>query len=118
MCYSLTSQKVFKRLICDTGLSDCHKLVATIFRLSFIKLPPKVTKYRGYKDFDQNKFCHELDEILIKGGLYKTKALYNKLTNILNNTMKKHAPLKSKTLRGNQAFFMNKELSKASMEKH
>ena len=46
-----------KTFVCETGLSDCHKLVATIFRSIFIKLPPKVVKYRSYKNFDENKFC-------------------------------------------------------------
>ena len=59
-----------KTFVCETGLSDCHKLVATIFRSKFIKLPPKVVKYRSYKNFDENKFCGDLDQILIKGDLY------------------------------------------------
>ena len=62
----------------------------------------------------------ELDQIRIKIiyiYIYKAKDPYNKLTNILYNTLEKHAPLKSKTVRGNQAPFMNKELSKAIMEK-
>ena len=106
-----------KTFVCEIGLSDCHKLVAIIFRSTFIKLPPKVVKYRSYKNFDQNKFCYDLDQILIKGDLYKVKDPYNKLTNILYNTLEKHVPLKSKTVRGNQVSFMNKELIKAIMEK-
>ena len=30
-----------KSFACETGLSDCHKLVATTFRSIFIKLPTK-----------------------------------------------------------------------------
>ena len=48
-------------------MSDWHKLVATILRSTFIKLLPKVEKYRSYKGFDVNKFCLELEQILIKG---------------------------------------------------
>ena len=106
-----------KTFVCETGLSDCHNLVATIFRLTFIKLPPKVVKYRSYKNFDENKFCHDLDQILVKGDLFKAKDPYNKLTNILYNTLEKHTPLKSKTVIENQAPFMNKKLSKGIMEK-
>ena len=76
---SKSFQKTFLR---ETGLSDCHKLVVIIFRSTFIKLPPKVVKYRSYKNFDENKFCYNLDQILIKGDLYKAKNPYNKLTNI------------------------------------
>ena len=110
--------KSFKKtFVCETGLSDCHKLVATMFRSTFIKLPPKVVKYRIYKNFYENKFCRDLDQILIKGDIYKAKDPYGKPTNILYSTLEKHAPLKSKAVRGNQAPFMNKELSKAIMEK-
>ena len=30
----------------ETGLSDCHKLVFSILRAPFKKLPPNITKYR------------------------------------------------------------------------
>ena len=50
-----------KTFVCETGLSGCHKSVATIFRSTFIKSPPKVVKYRSYKNFDENKFCRDLD---------------------------------------------------------
>ena len=76
-----------KTFVCKTGRSDCHKLVSTIFRSTFIKLPPKVAKYRSYKNVDENKFCLDLDQILIKGDIYKTKDPYTKLTNILYNTL-------------------------------
>ena len=93
-----------KTFVCETGLSDCHKLVATIFRSTFIKLPPKVVKYRTYKNFDEN----DLYQFLITGDIYRAKDPYTKLTNILYNTLEKHVPLKSKTVSGNQAPFMNK----------
>ena len=35
----------------ETGLSDCHKLVSTVFRSTFIKLPPKTVRYRSYKRY-------------------------------------------------------------------
>ena len=78
MCYSPTSQKAFKRplFVCETGLSHCHKLAATTFRSTFIKLPPNAVKYRSNKNFDENKFCCDLDEILINGDLYKTNDPY------------------------------------------
>ena len=53
-----------------------------MFRSIFIKLPPKIVKYRNYKKFDVDKFCHDLDQILIKGDLYKAKHPYDKLTHI------------------------------------
>ena len=40
----------------ETGLRDCHKLVCSILRASFKKLPPKIIKYRNQKHFDQKSF--------------------------------------------------------------
>ena len=104
-----------KSVTTKTGLSDCHKLVSTIFRSTFTKLPPKTIKYRSYKTYDKQNFLHELDQRLIQGDIYKTDDSYSKLTEILSEV--EHAPLKTKTIRGNQAPFMNENLSKAIMTK-
>ena len=60
---------------------------------------------------------HELDQKLIQGDIYKTDDSYSKLTEIMSEVLEKHAPLKIKAIRGNQAPFMNKRLSKAIMNK-
>ena len=101
----------------ETGLSDFHKLVVTVFRSTFIKLPPKIIRYRSYKNFNEKNFVYELDQKLIQGDIYKTENSYSRLTEILSKTLNKHAPMKSKTVRGNQAPFMNKEVSKSIMTK-
>ena len=62
-------------------------------------------------------FLHELDQKLIQGDIYKTEDSYSKLTEIMSEVLEKHAPLKTKTIRGNQAPFMNKRSSKAIMNK-
>ena len=61
-----------KTVITETGLSDCHKLVSTVFRSTFIKLPPKTVRYRSYKTYYKHTFLHELDQKLIQGHIYKT----------------------------------------------
>ena len=50
-----------KSFLCETGLIDCHKLVAIIFRSTFTKFLPKVVKYGSYKNFKEGKFYHDLD---------------------------------------------------------
>ena len=106
-----------KSVTTETGLSDCHKLVSTVFRSTFIKFPPKTIKYRSYKTYDKQNFLHELDQRLIQGDIYKTDDSYSKLAEILSEVLEKHASLKTKTIRGNQAPFMNKNLSKVIMTK-
>ena len=65
-----------KTIICETGLSDCHKLVTTVFKSTFIKLPPKTIRYRSYKNFNKQNFVHELDQRLIKDDIYYTNDSY------------------------------------------
>ena len=97
----------------ELGLSDCHKLVCTIRRASFKKLPSKIITYR-----DQQNFLRDLNKKLVHGQLYKScDEPYKKLSEIFNDILNYHAPLKEKQLRGNHTPFMTKELNKAIMEK-
>ena len=48
-----------KTIICETGLGDCHMLIVTTLRSTFIKLPLKTVKYRSYKHFNETVFLHE-----------------------------------------------------------
>ena len=103
--------------VCETGLNDYHKMVFTIFHSTFIRLPPKIIKYRNYKGFNENIFCHELDQTLLNGEIYKLEDPYSKFAEIFQEILHNHAPLKSKQVRGNHAPFMKKELSKIIMNK-
>ena len=51
------------------GLSECHKLIVSIFRTSFEKLPPKFVIYRNQKNFHESNFLRDLDSRLIQGEL-------------------------------------------------
>ena len=99
----------------ETGLSDFHKLVATILRTSFEPLPPKIIKYRNYKNFDEDKF-----RILFKKRLndFNTDDITVDILNMkFLNVLNKFAPLKKKYLRANHSHFVNKELNKAIMQR-
>ena len=54
----------------EIGLSDCHKLVVSILRASFKKLPRKIITYRDQKRFNQDHFLRDLDVRLLLGELY------------------------------------------------
>ena len=89
----------------------------TTLRSTFIKLPPKALKYKSYKNFNGTVFLHELDQKLIQGDLNCSDDPYFKLTEIFSSILNKHAPIKPKQIRGNQAPFMNNSLSKTIMQK-
>ena len=39
----------------ETGFSDHHHLICTVLKSTFVKLPPKIVKYREYKSQSCNK---------------------------------------------------------------
>ena len=101
----------------ETGLSNCHKMIVSVFRAFFKRLPAKVIEYRNYKTFDHNQFLRNLDRELIKSNSYNDELQYDIFTSIFRKVLHKHAPLKMKKLRGHQAKFMTKELRKAIIDR-
>ena len=97
-----------KTIICETGLSECHMVIATTLRSTFINLPQETGAI---------KISMKLFLKLIQGGLYRSGDPYLKLKEIFSSILDKHAPIKSKQIRENQAPFMNKSLSKIIMQK-
>ena len=71
----------------------------------------------SYKNFNETVFLHELDQKLDQGNLYRSHDPYLNLTEIFSSILDKHAPVKSKTIRRNQALFMSKYLNKIIMQK-
>ena len=97
----------------ETGISDFHKMTVTVLKTFFKKKKPNVIKYRDYKHFNDVLFRDELKNELDKFD--KEKMDYNTFSKIFMNTLNRHAPIKEKLVRGNNAPFMNKTLSKSFM---
>ena len=99
----------------ETGLSDFHKLVVTILRTSFEPLPPKIIKYRNYKNFDEDEFRFLFKKRLNDFNTDDITVDIFKMTFL--NVLNKFAPLKKKYLRANHSRFVNKELNKAIIQR-
>ena len=81
------------------------------------RLKPRKINYRSYKKFVKENFLYDLENNICNTSLSETDvdAMYNLLSDTVLKTLEKHAPMKQKYIRGNQARFMNKELSRAIM---
>ena len=44
-----------------TGLSDFHKMIVTVLKITFPKSSPKIIKYRDFSKFSENKFHSDLE---------------------------------------------------------
>ena len=106
--------KFSKTGVVTIGLSDCHKMVLTFLRSYVSRCLPKTITYRSFRYFVTKEFLHELESKLLTKWCNR-EVNYDDLTNIFPSTIDSdsHAPLKQKQVRGNQAPFMTKELSKA-----
>ena len=99
----------------ETGLSDFHRMLITISKTTFPRLPPKIKTYRKYNKFYNLKYR----ETLLK-ELYLTNTRNNNISNFIDicmRSLENHGPLKKKYIRGNHLLIMNKELSNAIMHR-
>ena len=95
----------------ETGMLDFHKLIITILKVKPDTLPPRIKRYRGYKNFGSKAFNNKLQVSLKNFDMNNSS--FNELKTIFTERLNKVAPLKTKYLRANYSTFMAKELSKA-----
>ena len=103
--YSFLCTKTF-----DTGESDFHHMVYSMFKTTFTKHTRKVIKYRCYKSFNNSAFQHDLIENLSTSSNCSNYSIFE---NSFQQTLDKHAPYKIKIVRGNNKPFITKYLRKA-----
>ena len=72
-------------------------------------------KYRDYQNYDSLLFHDELETIL--NNVNQNDVCYNIFENIFMEVLNKHAKVKTKYVRANNAPFMTKTLSKAIMNR-
>ena len=93
-----------------TGLSDCQKLVLTVFKkVTFSKNNPKKLIYRDFKTFSFSDFNDDLKAIFSRntvGSCYQFDQTFL-------NVLEKHAPLKRKLPTANHLSYISKILPKA-----
>ena len=94
----------------DTGESDFHNMIYTMFKTTFIKAPPKILKFRCYKTFTKTAFEADLINNLRSCS---SPSNYSTFESTFQHTLDMHAPYKFKVLRGNNKPFINKDLRKA-----
>ena len=99
--------------VTETSLSDHHKLITTFFKCKSRRLKPKIICYRKYKSFNESTFLNDVAKLKFKLGSKDPHEGCDTITNKFLKIVNKHAPLKKKTIRRNDAPFINKEFRKA-----
>ena len=81
-----------------------------MFKASFEKAPPKVIEYRSFKKFDEACFRSDLCR-----NLDCDFSDFETFSKTFENILDAHAPMKKRTIRGNQKPHITKALRKAIM---
>ena len=101
--------------VIETGLSDFHLLTVTVLKSTFRKKPPKVIKYRDYRNYSYDHFRVHVNSEL--NGIDLHAISNDSYVNLISNILNVHAPIKTKYVRANDQPFMNKDLRKEHMKR-
>ena len=63
-CIDLTLRKSPGSCVIETGLSDFHKMIVTVMKISYRKIEPRVINYRYYTSCTNERFREFLSENL------------------------------------------------------
>ena len=84
----------------ETGLSDHHKMTVSVLKSFVPKQTPMHVKYRDYRKFDSQNFSHDLRNELLNN---RNEICYEYFESTFKNILSRHAPIKTKTIRANNA---------------
>ena len=98
----------------ETGILHHHKLVTTVSKAKFTKASSKYVHYHNYKTFNEQDFKLELRSKLEVDVVDANDETFH---NVYLNVLNKHAPIKTKVIRGNQAPYITKAYRKAVMKR-
>ena len=94
----------------QNGLSDHHSLICTMLKTKVKKVKPNVIRFRCMKHFNEKEFLTELKIVLSSLNFNNPKNDFSKFANKFLQVLDKHAPIKTKITRGNDAPFMTSDL--------
>ena len=99
--------------VIEIGLSDFHKTSLTVMKVFYSKQKLKIIQYRKYKDFSNEVFMHEFESALSRFS----QISFGTFKSIVDNILQKHAPIKKRYVRANQASFINSKIHKEVMRR-
>ena len=99
-------------IVFEIGFSSAfHLRIGTQLKMGLQKKLPKIIAYRDYKKFDDAKFRDDVNNFA-----FDQFDICN-LKETICNIFEKHAPIKQKYLRANEAPFMTKEFHREIMKR-
>ena len=101
----------------ETGLSDFHKMTLTVMKVFYKKQKPTIITYRSYKKFSNEVFMADFQNTISQVTSENNDLEFDIFKAVLNQAIQKHAPIKQRYVRANQAPFINKTINKEIMKR-
>ena len=99
----------------ETRLSDFHKMTLTVMKVFYKKQKPNIVTYRNYKYFSNESFMLDVKNSIIQMTSENNDLEFDRLKTALDEAIQRHAPIKKRYVRANQAPFINKKINKEIM---
>ena len=101
----------------ETGLSDFHKMTLTVMKIFYKKRKTNIVTYRNYKYFSNEAFMFDVRNSIIQMTSENNNLECDGFQTALDEAIQRHAPIKKRYVRANQAPFINKKISKEIMKR-
>ena len=92
----------------ETGLSDFHKITLTVMKVFYKKQKTNIVTYRNYKHFSNEAFMFDVKNSIIQMTSERNNLEFDRFKTALDKAIQRHAPIKKRYVRANQAPFILK----------
>ena len=93
----------------ETGFSDFYKMITTVMKVFYKKQKPTIIAYRSYKHFSNEVFMADVQNRISQVTSENNELEFDIFKTALNEVIQRHAPIKRRYVRLNQALFINKK---------
>ena len=104
-------------MILETRLSDFHKMTLTVMKVLYKRQKPTIMTYRSYTNFSNELFMADVQNRIFQVTSENNDLEFDVFKAVLNEAIQKHAPIKQRYVRANQAPFINKTINKEIMKR-
>ena len=86
-------------------------------KVFYKKQNPNIVTYRNYKHFSNEAFMLDVKNSIIQMTFENNDLEFDRFKTALDETIQRHAPIKKRYVRVNQAPFINKKINKEIMKR-
>ena len=101
----------------ETGLSNFHKMMLTVMKLFYKKQKTNIVTYRNYKHFSNEAFMFGVKNSIIQITSENNDLEFDRFKAALDEAFQRHAPIRKRYVRANQASFINEKMNKEVMKR-